>query len=63
MASLQIIHITLPPNQLTYFNGACWNHMIPLPLINITQDIVLLPDGTKSLPEPMLTYDITNFAV
>ena len=35
---------------------AYWCHMAPEILVNIGSGNGLLPDGTKPLPEPMLTY-------
>ena len=35
---------------------ALWNHVAIWILVNIDSGNGLLPDGTKPLPEPMLTY-------
>ena len=34
----------------------CWRHIASEMLFNIDAGNALLPDGTKALPEPMLTY-------
>ena len=36
--------------------GAWWRHMALEILVNTGSGYGLLPDGTKPLPEPMLTY-------
>ena len=36
--------------------GALWCHMATENWVNIGSGNGLLPDGTKPLPEPMLTY-------
>ena len=36
--------------------GALWRHMVIEILVNTGSGNGLLPDGTKPLPEPMLTY-------
>ena len=36
--------------------GALWRHMVTKIWVNIGSRNGLLPDGTKQLPDPMLTY-------
>ena len=47
------------PNPITsfvYFIVALWRHIASAILVKTTLGNGLLPDGTKPLPEPMLTY-------
>ena len=53
VVSTKMLHCISPWNQLIV---AYWCHMVTQIWVNIGSGNGLLPDGSKPLPEPMLTY-------